>query len=297
MNKTKEKKPKSQSLDTLRNIFGNRPSPDEIAMPETKMVDIRDLRVDPRYQRNLSTGHVLKMLADFEASGVGLIYVGRRKDNTHWVVDGQQRLQLVRHLNAIFPDKFKKIPCEIFESRGEEHEATLYRVRNHKKKMTSLDIFKAKYAYGEADAMTILRIVNKRGLKIKGIPMVVPPDTGNHVQVSCVGALENGYKMGKKVGRAGIVLENAVDSIKECWGLDAHAFKNFMIEGFSHFFSRHPQADMNVVRSSMEGKKPNGIKSKIDTTSGYSRAKNVSDYILREFNKKARGDNRLGSEE
>jgi len=291
-NKT-EYKPE-YDLEALRERFGNnRQEPEGLSMPEMRMIPIEDLQVDEKYQRKLSTNHVLKMLSDFETSGVGFLYVGRRKDGTFWVVDGQQRLKLVKYLNAIFPDRFKTIPCEVFQSEGKKHEARLYRVRNHKKKMTHLDIFKARYIYREADAIAILKIVNKKGLKIKGIPMIVKSEVENQIQVGCVGALEAGYTMGKKIGQANSILEKTVEAIRDCWGLEIQSYKNFIVEGFALLFSNYPDADKNLIKASMNGKTTNGIKNASDLISGYDRAKNVANYVIREVNKKAKGAKRL----
>jgi hypothetical protein len=280
------------NVESLREHLGRRNAPPDLYIPETRMIPIGELAVDHKYQRELSKNHVMKMLKDFDSSGIGLLYVARRKDGSHWVVDGQQRLQLVKYLNMVFPERFQKVPCEVFESDGKEHEAMLYKLRNHKKKMSALDIFKARYVYGDIDALAILRTCNQKGVKIRGIPMVERPD-GNHVQVACVGAIETGYMMGKKIGKANFVLENAINSIKECWGLEASSFKNFMIEGLSLLFSTYPDADMELIKKCMDGKTPNGIKSAVDTTSGFNRSKNVANYIIKEFNKKAKGNKRL----
>lgn len=283
---------KEYSLESLREHFGNKNAPPDLVMPRTSMISISDLHVDHKYQRDLSRNHVIKMLEEFDSSGVGFLYVARRKDGTHWVVDGQQRLKLMQYLNTLFPERYQKVPCEVFDSNGEEHEAVLYRLRNHKKKMTALDIFKARYVYGDVDALNILRIVNKRGIKIKGIPVIA--DSGlNNIQVACVSALEEGYLLGKKSGMGDFVLENTIDAISKCWGLATFAFKNFLVTGFATLFSTYPDLDKGILVRSMNGQVPNGIKTKADVVSGFNRAKNVANYIAEEYNKRVRGSSRL----
>jgi hypothetical protein len=125
-------------------------------------LDPTTLLVDPSYQRGLFERFVTnQIMNNFQPEAFGQIVVGRRVDGTDWVVDGQQR----RH--AAIQLGHSLVSCQVFQSRGKQHEAQIYKIINaNKKPMAPFDLWKARLTAQDSEALAIHNIATKYGLVI-----------------------------------------------------------------------------------------------------------------------------------
>jgi hypothetical protein len=105
-----------------------------------KQIAIRDLKVDPAYQRGeVSESNTLGIAANFSWAAFSTLTVMKRKDGRLFVVDGMQRLCAVKHRDDIV-----KVPCIIFPSRGRDHEAYAFLLLNtHRRPVRATEKFAA----------------------------------------------------------------------------------------------------------------------------------------------------------
>lgn len=134
------------------------------------------LNVSAAYQRDLYMEFVKRdIVANFNWAAFGQIVVGKRTNGskvTYWIVDGQQRRAAAVELG------YSMIPCAVFASSGEKHEATIYNQINHgKKQMSPYEIWKARLVAQDADALAITQVIRKYGFEI-----VASAKTWNQIQ-------------------------------------------------------------------------------------------------------------------
>jgi len=126
-----------------------------------EMVNVGSLNVDHNYQRGVvSEVNTLVIARDFRWDAFGTLVVMRRKDGSMWVVDGQQRLSAVMRRGDI-----DEVPCIVFHSDGQEHEAQAFVSLNiARRPVSAIDKFRARVVAGqnpESDIATWLRSIGK----------------------------------------------------------------------------------------------------------------------------------------
>jgi len=95
-------------------------------------IRLSQLRVDHSYQRPEDPPwRRTEMVDEFDPYAFGVIYVGRRKNGTFWIDDGQQRCATLRAMAEFAGDDGQGTPdplvrCSVFDSRGPKHEAEVF---------------------------------------------------------------------------------------------------------------------------------------------------------------------------
>jgi len=198
------------------------------------MADQRQLLVDvlnvaKPYQRTVIPQQVNRMARRFDDDAFGSLLVGRRADSTMWVVDGLQRLSAAKKIGRT------KVPCRIFESRGQQHEAAVFRLVNAERSRCSpLVIFHAAMAEGDDGAAAITACVQSFGLKIAP----VHGRGGSWPWIKCIRSVE------KCFGRGGVQhLHDTLDVLCNCWGGDDDALRGDILDGMSLFLHKCDGAD------------------------------------------------------
>tara|TARA_R110000868_G_scaffold373984_2_gene638346 strand:- start:842 stop:1618 length:777 start_codon:yes stop_codon:yes gene_type:complete len=126
-------------------------------------LDIADLQIDKAYQRHeyINKQVVKKIQNSFDELLIGVITVGKRQDGSMWVVDGQHRV-----LGAKAAGK-KSLECVVFESRGAEHEATVfYELNTQRTGINCIAMYKALLTQGEESTVNIQQLLEKYGFAI-----------------------------------------------------------------------------------------------------------------------------------
>lgn len=141
--------------------FGIEPQT-EIAWGITlEFLDVNSLEIDDAYQRSFKVKKSKEIAERFLQFAFAAILVGRRKDGSLHVVDGQHRYWAAIML------KLLKIPCVVFESEGRQHEASIfYQVNIKRTSVGAVDTFRAALVMGAEEAVAIDGILSKWGFRI-----------------------------------------------------------------------------------------------------------------------------------
>jgi hypothetical protein len=119
------------------------------------------LTVAPEYQRQASPSLIKSIKDSWDWRAAGVLVVSKR-DNQHFVIDGQHRLRAAQARQDI-----DKLPCIIFENLSlQEEAAALADINTRRKSMTSIDKFIAKLAAGDALAVYVNNRVESQKFRI-----------------------------------------------------------------------------------------------------------------------------------
>lgn len=111
------------------------------------------LTVAPEYQRAASQKLIKSIKNAWDWRAAGVLVVSKR-DNQHYVIDGQHRLRAAQGITEI-----DKLPCIIFDNLSlQEEAAALAEINSNRKSMSAVDKFIAKLAAGDA----LTQYVNNR---------------------------------------------------------------------------------------------------------------------------------------
>jgi len=126
------------------------------------MIPIDSIRIASVYQREvLKKNKVSSIVKRFKPESFGTLVIGKRRDGTWWCVDGMHRLEAARQLNM------KHVPCSVFMSDGEHHEAQVFVDLNcERTSVNQVDIFRAALCQGEPDTVAIQKILEDRNLAV-----------------------------------------------------------------------------------------------------------------------------------
>jgi hypothetical protein len=169
-----------------------------------------------------------KIAKDLDQDAYGSLTVGQRADGSYWVVDGMQRLTAARQLGI------GMVPCDVFESKGPEHEARVFRLKNKARtNVSACALFRAQLIEGDPQTVEIAGAVKEAGLGLRF-------DSGTHGWpfVKAVVSLERAYK---KVGRDG--LASVLSIICSAWFGESESLRGDVISGIAYFVSKNPSFD------------------------------------------------------
>jgi hypothetical protein len=121
-----------------------------------------DMRVDPAYQRDLSERHVQRIAQDYDKFALGLISVSRRANGYVYILDGQHRVEALRRIGV----GHVPIQCLVYEGITPPEEADVFYMQSKTKRLSSVDIFRARLVAKEPIATEIAEIVGEFGYKI-----------------------------------------------------------------------------------------------------------------------------------
>jgi hypothetical protein len=120
-----------------------------------------DYATDGGYQRELKKKHVAAIVRDFMIEAMGSLLVGQRSDGSYWLVDGQQRRGAAIALDITM------LPCDVFISRGREHEAKIFHsVNKVRKAADGVDKYLSALAAKDQITMEIDRILKNHGFQV-----------------------------------------------------------------------------------------------------------------------------------
>jgi hypothetical protein len=124
-------------------------SPGELAMIHKGL-----LRVDSRYQRELTISRVVSLASEWSWVSCGSLTVAKRGDESLWVVDGQHRVKLCELLGITH------IECRIHSGLTYEKEAQLYLDLNNPRKKTTKTVQQKWNASIEANDKSVFEMKN-----------------------------------------------------------------------------------------------------------------------------------------
>lgn len=253
---------------------------------ENRKIDADYLKVSDSYQRAVVPQRVKRITKGLDPNAFGSLTVGHRRDDTYWVVDGFQRLTAARALGIT------SVPCDVFESEGEEHEAKIFRLKNRERTgVSACELFHAQITERDEQTLEIVEAVKSAGFDFRF-------DKGGErwPYIKAVRAIERSFKL---VGAEGLAV--ALGIIAEVWHGDIKALQGDMIEGMCRFIHTRPGFDRKRLVDKLASKSVAGIIRSADATyqlakgrdsSAYGRSMATCDALDRVYAKGARKQNR-----
>lgn len=145
---------------------------------------VRDLRIDPSYQRNLRDAHVRNIVANFDPYLLDPLVVSRRADGSTWVMDGQHRTAALREMG--YDDQ--RVPCMVFRNLTLAQESRRFNTQDVRKPLNALERFRARLIEGQSAEMAVSEAVAASGFQIDYRLASMPG------RVYCVAALLQLYR-------------------------------------------------------------------------------------------------------
>lgn len=230
---------------------------------ENRKIDVEQLNISDAYQRTIVPARVNRIAKNLDQDAFGSLTVGERRDGSYWVVDGMQRLTAARKLGI------GMVPCDVFSSEGQEHEARVFRLKNRERtNVSACALFRAQLTEGDSQSLAIASVVKQAGLKL------ALASEGNHYPyVRAVKALERSFQ---RVGPDG--LADALSMLIEAWPGEDGVLQGDMIEGMAWFIKKHPGYDRGRLVSRLSKKSVTSVVRAADANLKLGRDRDSSSY-------------------
>jgi hypothetical protein len=187
---------------------------------------IKDLLIDPAYQRELDEPRVDAMAKKFDESRIGVPVVSLRKDGKFYVLDGQHRSESARR--AGLGDL--KIMCEVHNGLSQAEEAELFlKLNNGRKTVQAFDKYRARMTANDPVAVEFTRIVNSLGLRIG-------QGQGKNT-INAVLAIESAHRRNRN-------LELTLSVLKRWGGGGQDFFEGALLKDMSCFLADYSECDV-----------------------------------------------------
>ena len=157
--------------------------------PELAWIAITDLRVDPKYQREILRGgarNVGNIAKHFNWSLFGAVVVARLADGSYAIVDGQHRTlaAALRHITHV--------PCIIIEADAGEQAAAFAAINGAVTAISPLAIHHAEVMAGAPEAVSLRNTCSAAGVEICRYP--VPSSDIKKNQTLAIRALQEAVR-------------------------------------------------------------------------------------------------------
>lgn len=230
---------------------------------ENRKIGVDELNISDAYQRTIVPARVNRIAKNLDQDAFGSLTVGQRRDGTYWVVDGMQRLTAARKLGI------GMVPCDVFVSDGQEHEARVFRLKNRERtNVSACALFRAQLTEGDEQTIAIAQIVKDAGLKL------ALRDEGSHYPyLKAVKALERSFQ---RVGPEG--LSTSLEMLIEAWPGEDGSLQGDMIEGMCWFIKKHPDFDRKRLVTRLAKKSVTSVLRAADANLKLGRDRDSSSY-------------------
>lgn len=211
---------------------------------ENRKIGVDELNISDAYQRTIVPARVSRIAKNLDQDAFGSLTVGQRRDGSYWVVDGMQRLTAARKLGIAM------VPCDVFESDGQEHEARVFRLKNRERtNVTSIALFRAQLTEGDKQTLDIAAVVKKAGLKI-----ALRDEKQGWPYIRAVKGLERSYA---RVGGDGLL--KALEILSQAWPAEDGALQGDMIDGMCMFMAKNEGFDQQRLVEKLKMKAVSGV--------------------------------------
>jgi len=121
------------------------------------------LNIDTAYQRGrMSEKIILGICRGMDMDKFGTLVVGERENGDMYVVDGQQRLSAWKRRG-----EKKSVPCRIFVSKGQAHEAAVFKAINENRtRVRAIDAYRSAVCAGLSPEIDIDKELRKMGMRM-----------------------------------------------------------------------------------------------------------------------------------
>lgn len=246
---------------------------------ENRKINVDELNISDAYQRTIVPARVNRIAKDLDQDAFGSLTVGQRSDDSYWVVDGMQRLTAAKKIGI------GMVPCDVFQSEGQEHEARVFRLKNRERtNVSACALFKAQLTEGDEQSLAIARVVKEAGLKL-----ALRDEEGRYPYIKAVKALERSYQ---RVGGDGLAV--ALGILVDAWSGEPGSLQGDLIEGLCWFMKKTPGFDRSRLITRLSKKSVTSVVRAADAnlklgrdrdSSSYGRSLATYDAILLIYNK------------
>lgn len=197
-----------------------------------EMVEISNLYVDPKYQRQL-TSLVKRIEADFDPAMFIPLKVSQRDDGKMAVFDGQHEFTAARELG------FTSVPAHVYRGLSPQQESTLFaRLGRERRNITAADRFRAELFGDPARPETIMAKEIERIAEMAGFTVGSVKKSGK-LAISSPSALEFLFKNSKGQMDGPEALSTALSTIAIVWKDEHRATDADLIKGMGLLYLRH----------------------------------------------------------
>lgn len=214
-----------------------------------RMLPMAVLNVAEAYQRNVDPRHAKKIADNYDPVAFGRVTVGERVDGSFWVVDGQQRLYAARlRFGADC-----QIPCLVFRSEGERHEASLFRRINvGRKGITKYQVYKAALVERDDVTVAIEAAVTEEGFRVR------PGSKDGPSTWCCIRAVGTLYQLHDRGGAP--LIRTTLQTISRSWNGDMMATEAIVLGGLGRFIHQHGSSvDVRRLENRLKATSPSSI--------------------------------------
>jgi hypothetical protein len=255
----------------------------------TAWVSIDDMERDPEFQRDLDEKRAQQIAAYFNPDAFGIISLSGRDDGKFVILDGQHRIEALRVMGW----NGQKVECHVFRDLDRKQEAQRFLDLNNFKQLRYIDRFMSRLAAHDVTAVPIAKIVQDAGY-------IIDRSSRDGV-ITAAKALEDVYLgRGQRVkGANPAALRKTLAALTSAWGRTRAATSAPVIAGVGAFFLRYGTA-VDTARLTAKLTKiiagPSGLVARgmgKRELHGGTVASGIGHYLTDEYNRGARGKNRL----
>lgn len=195
--------------------------------PKYQWLSTKNLKVDERYQRTINKSLANNIAESLDWALFGALTVFRRGQQDY-IVDGRTRYE------GAVKATVNKVPCLIYESRGIQHEAEVFRHLGADRKLISPTVnFRAGLLAKDPQCLKVKSLVESIGFEIT-LSREPKSRSNGKMQIGCVNTLlrllrqERGHEY----------LKLTLWTIREAWGDDPEGTRNEVIHGLFILFKK-----------------------------------------------------------
>lgn len=206
---------------------------------EYRVVRLKDLTTDGRFNRDVSENKVAAMMAVFNGAMFGVIEVWERDDGVLVILDGQHRVETARRRGI--PEDARCIPINAHKGLSLQEAAELFVGLNSNLLVSAYSKFNALRTAEHPETLAIDAEVQSCGLMVKGSGQF-------DGSVACIDALRHVHRLGEPEG---VVLVCTLTSLYKAFGPVAEAFRAQIVRGVGQFAHENRDVDADVVAEMM----------------------------------------------
>lgn len=188
---------------------------------EIRWISVRDLHVDPDYQRHSNPERASFIARTLDPEVLGILIGSEREDGSIWLLDGQHRrdgvdMRYGSHAQVL-----------VYVMRGltiQEEASIFWKSNKFRLHPTANDSFRARLLSGEESSVAIKRITEKHGINLCLTPTELGPK-----DVFAMATLERLYRNG--------TLDTVIYVIASAWPDENGAFKAKNMIGVDRFLT------------------------------------------------------------
>lgn len=246
---------------------------------DRQTINCDELNIGKYQRQTLNESLIRSIEKDFDKHLFLPLLVGKRDDNSLWIIDGQHRY------HGAITVGMDKIACDVIPSTGHQFEADLFiKLQDKRTNIGACDKFAAAVEAEIPIALSLLAVVNEHGFRIprsKGLGTGWP-------NINCVGSLQSHYKKygAKILHRTLFVIEEAYPPRSD----DRRtALSDYCLIPIFILIGSRPEINDKRLIQILCKNRFDEFRSKgkyLSKMSGYSRGKAIAAHILLKYNER-----------